>query len=674
MFKFCEVNQGFAGIALRPERMTATSIICLRKDFNLALEALDDFGNFHIEKIEENSEATDYEQLTRRTEETLRKLNTTITQLKTEKSGLLDIFKAEKITKIEITSENWQQLLNIVEKEVSKFKSNVDAHITSLKTVDEEISNLNHLHRMLTILDRFKINLEALEEMRFIYVAVATVPSKNIRELATAVSMYARIFRHRSITKSQDFVFIAISAKHKDELENVLKSHHAKSFQLPKDMPKRPADALEKVNERTKELLQNKKVILSSLEDLAEENKQRLFALKETAQNISNILNTKQKALETNRLVTVKGYIPKREFEKLERKIDDKLDQTIVIKEEVTESEDPPTKIQNHSFIKPFETITKLYGVPHYDEIDPTPLIAITFPLLFGFMFGDAGHGLILLTVGLALALLIKKDEGIRNFSGVLAACGIGAIFAGLLFGEFFGKQLFAPLWFDPFEDVTGFLIFSLVIGTIQIMSGFALELINFVLKGELVDAVATALPKILFYIGGIYLIAVYQLNFNRWLEGPILFPLIPFIFLIFGKVAIVRILKASGHQPKEADLQGSLLERVFESGDLVTRLLSNTMSYARILALLMAHWALLLVTYTISGMVFQMPGLGIVLGTIIIVGGNIFVIAFEGLIVFIHTLRLHFYEWFSKFYQGTGVIFDPFKQSYRYTKLVFKK
>jgi V/A-type H+/Na+-transporting ATPase subunit I len=674
MFKFCEVNQGFAGIIVRPERMTGTSIVCLKKDFNLLLEALDDFGNFHIERIEESSEATEYDQLIRRTEETSRKVNTIITQLKTEKSGLLDIFKGEKITKIEITAENWQQLLNIVEKEVSKLKSNVDAHMTSLKTVDEEISNLRQLHSMLTILDRFKINLEALEEMRFIYVAVAVVPSKNIRELRTALSIYPRVFRHRTLNKRQEFVFVATSAKHKDEIDGILKNHHAKSFQLPKGVPKKPVVALEKVNARIEELLQNKKVVLDSLESVADENKQRLFALKETAQNILNILTSKKKSLETNHLATVKGYIPKKDFENLERKIDDKLDQTIVINEEVTESENPPTKIQNHSFIKPFETITTLYGVPQYGEIDPTPLIAITFPILFGFMFGDAGHGLILLSVGLALALLIKKNEGIRNFSGVLAACGVGAIFAGLLFGEFFGKQLFAPLWFDPFEDVTGFLIFSLFLGIIQIMSGFALELINFVLKGNIIDAVATALPKMLFYVGGIYLIVVYQLSFDRWLAGPILLPLIPFVFLIFGKGAIVRTLKALGRQPKKSGDHESLIERVFESGDLVTRLLSNTMSYARILALLMAHWALLLVTYTISNMVFQMPTLGMILGTIIIVGGNIFVIAFEGLIVFIHTLRLHFYEWFSKFYQGTGVIFTPFKQSYRYTKLIFKR
>ena len=116
---------------------------------------------------------------------------------------------------------------------------------------------------------------------------------------------------------------------------------------------------------------------------------------------------------------------------------------------------------------------------------------------------------------------------------------------------------------------------------------------------------------------------------------------------------------------------KASLGQRLFESGDLVTRLLSNTISYSRILALLMAHWALILVTYTVAGLIGTASIIGLILSGIIIVGGNVFVLALEGLIVFIHTLRLHFYEWFSKFYQGTGTEFKAFKQNFVYTEVI---
>jgi len=386
------------------------------------------------------------------------------------------------------------------------------------------------------------------------------------------------------------------------------------------------------------------------------------------------MLKAKQSSLETEQLTAIKGYVPERELNKLKRDMHEKLDKrALVIEKKLARSEDPPTLISNPSFIKPFETITKLYGTPHYDELDPTPLIAVTFPLIFGLMFGDLGHGLILLVVGTTLGLLIKRNKELRNFSWILAACGIGAIFAGLLFGEFFGKHIFPPLWFSPFEDVTKFLILSIFIGVIQILSGFVIDFINFIAKGETIDAFTISLPKLLFYIGSIHLIMNYQLNFGAWFKGSILFPLIPFIFLIFGKPLIIKILKFLNRPVSHSEKQYSFLESLFESGDLVTRLLSNTMSYARILALLMAHWALLLVTYTIADMVTSTPIFGAVLGYFIIVGGNIFVIAFEGLIVFIHTLRLHFYEWFSKFYQGTGVEFSPFRQKFTYTKIIFK-
>jgi V/A-type H+-transporting ATPase subunit I len=200
------------------------------------------------------------------------------------------------------------------------------------------------------------------------------------------------------------------------------------------------------------------------------------------------------------------------------------------------------------------------------------------------------------------------------------------------------------------------------------------LEGVNFALKHNLADALLTSLPKIGFFLGGVYLIAVYQLNFGAWFSGPILAAIIPFIILIVGKPAYLAATKPKKHAGGEHAEMDTVSGRLFEGGDLVTRLLSNTISYSRILALLMAHWALMLVTYTIAGLVGTASILTLILSGIIIVGGNVFVLALEGLIVFIHTLRLHFYEWFSKFYQGTGSEFSPFKQKFIHTDLILKR
>jgi V/A-type H+-transporting ATPase subunit I len=196
---------------------------------------------------------------------------------------------------------------------------------------------------------------------------------------------------------------------------------------------------------------------------------------------------------------------------------------------------------------------------------------------------------------------------------------------------------------------------------------------VNYLLKHNVADAILTSVPKIAFYVGGVFLVASYQLNFGAWFSGPILLPVIPFIIMIIGKPIYLAVAKPK-HHLSEHNEQDSIGGRLFEGGDLVTRLLSNTISYTRILALLMAHWALILVTYTIAGLVGTASILTLILSGIIVVGGNIFVLALEGLIVFIHTLRLHFYEWFSKFYQGTGSEFNPFKQKFIHTDLVLDR
>ena len=660
----------------RPERMTSTSIICLKKDVDNILEGLNQFGEFHIEQGTGNATLAEYYQSIQKVDEALADVNDLIKQLNLEKTRGLDIFRVSEPIKTQVVSENWNALLESTSQEIATVKGEAEKFMVAMAGLQDKISSLTHMQGMLSIMETMGADLAATEELHLIHVAIASVPRKNVLDLDKALVGFPLIFHRCYLAKETEFVCLAMPAKYTKDAEKILKTYHGEIFRIPEDLPHNASDALQEVNNQLKESLKKESAAKESLKQLGASNRNKLTSLRETAQNISSLLNAKLKILQSERLATVKGFVPKNELCRLKEKVESQLEgNVLVLENEVVAVQDPPTKIRNNRFVKPFEEITRLYGLPHYNELDPTPFIAVSFPIIFGLMFGDVGHGLVLLVGGLTLGFFLKQQSTIKNMCWILAACGIGAIFAGLLFGEFFGKQIFAPLWFSPFDNVLSFLIFSLFVGVLQIESGLVLEMVDFLLKRNVVDAVITSVPKIVFYAGSVYLIAVYQLDFGAWLRGPILFALVPFFILVFGKAIVFRIPKFSSNGAVGSQTpKVSLGERFFESSDLVARLLSNTMSYTRILALLMAHWALVLVTYVIAGLVGSGSILSMVLAGIVIVVGNVFVIALEGLIVFIHTLRLHFYEWFSKFYQGNGTQFSPFKQNFIYTDVIISE
>ncbi len=666
---------------LRPERMTSASIVCLKKDVEGMLETLNTFGEFHIEaSFGEEISLAEFDQSIHQLKERLLDVDGLIKQLVVEKSSLFSIFKASTPKKVAVTADNWQALLEDTSTNSLTLKKQIEAINAQQSALKEKASELEHLHKMLANMQSMKADFADTENLKLIYVGFASLPAKSCEPFETAVADLPIYLNRCHICEEECFVAVAAPAKHQEEIERILRTYHADVFVRPEDLPQNVGTALKEVKSRIKENQQQQKILSDEVKKLGEENRYKLLSWKETTENVLALLEAEKKILQSGRLATIKGFVPQKRLAELNQTVTAKMERkALVLKNEPDEQEfEPPTRILHSRWIKPFEEITRLYGLPKYSEIDPTPFIAISFPILFGLMFGDLGHGLVLLIGGGIVGLLIKGNQGMKNVCWIMAACGAAACVAGLLFGEFFGLELpWGPLWFNPFEgeNVFNFLIFSLAVGIVQIMSGIAIELANYVVKRNYADALLTAVPQMAFYLGGIYLIAAYQLNFGAWLAGPILFPVIPFAIMVAGKPLYLMVAKPKNYHvdPEHAEAE-TFVGRLFEGGDFFTRLLSNTISYSRILALLMAHWALLLVVYQVAEQVAPLGALGLVLGGIIIVFGNVAVIALEGLIVFIHTLRLHFYEWFSKFYGGTGTEFTPYKQTFTHTEVTFKK
>ncbi len=658
----------------RPVRMTSTSVILVRKDLDSALEALNVFGQFHIEEAGSNEQPFEYDRSVQKMEENLADINTLKEELTPEKSSFNDMFRYRRVVKTRVTSENWHSLFEQVSMDVEALNKEANGAIAKLKILQQKASELEHVQNMLQALEAIGTDIPAIEESQLITVRVASVPRKVVPELGKSLEEFPLIFHSCYLTKETSFVCMAFPSKHKSDIERILKNHQAEPFELPEYLPHDSSQALLEIYKNIKEHGKKSKNATSDLHALGKNNANKLALLEETANNILALLHAKRMVKQEKHLAVIKGFVPKSQLRRLTETVNTKLGgKALVFENNFAPVADPPTLIRNSRFVKPFEEITKLYGLPHYDELDPTPIVAITFPLIFGLMFGDLGHGLVLLLGGLALGFLVKNHDGIRNMCWILSACGIGAMIAGLLFGELFGMRVFPPLWFDPFTNVLSFLVFSLFVGVAQIMSGLILELVDHALRKEAIDVLFTSLPKIAFYTGSVYMVAAYGLNFDAWFSGPVLLTIVPFLFLILGKPIIQEVSRRASHGLGALDQNTSWGQRIIEGGDLVSRLLSNTMSYTRILALLMAHWALTMVTYVVAGLL-NTSTVGALLGGIVIVIGNLFVMALEGLVVFIHTLRLHFYEWFSKFYQGTGTPFSPFRQSFEYSEVVIGK
>ena len=351
-----------------------------------------------------------------------------------------------------------------------------------------------------------------------------------------------------------------------------------------------------------------------------------------------------------------------------------------------------PTIMKNFFLVRPFETITKMYGTPTYSEIDPTPFIAITFPILFGLMFGDIGHGMVLIISGLIGAIKFRKRGGdLVNFCWIIFYSGWASFFVGFLYGEFLGhheieifgyvllhlEPIVIPLLnfslFSPLDNIMPVFKFMVLIGVFHLNLGWFIQFLNYWKQKRRYLGLSDSLIKILLLTGGVILIFGYGFDImGKWMVPPypILLVVIPGLLLL--------LLKPLGKTFKISYLQeesfGSLLgEGSMEAFDTVLSVMSNVASYIRLLALALAHIALLTSINALMGLV---TGEGPVVLIAHFIGGffgNMIVILLEGLLVFLNCIRLHFYEFFFKFFQGSGLEYYPFALESYYSVLNFR-
>lgn len=670
-------------------------------------------------------------------------------RIKTLSQNLETLFKDLNITESDIQKlsfeesdrpkfkvKNIDDLINQVSNEINYFSNRINELKKYLTSIEIELDKINTIHGSYLFLEKYKVTRDKLSKFKHLEFKAFTSFSKNLENIEVVFDFsHFPNFLHYDFLSDDRIAFFIIYPKEQEvEFRERIRIIHAEEVPILKKYLLSDGINFPRIAKEIKFVVTSLNKNQSELERLRDDNILLFAAAYEIVQNLEeyNWVSYQFEELSSDQL-SLSFYLPKEKKEEIYQALIDKFQDKLTIEsveivknkqvklasdkisiyseksksakksklnEEIVnkkvEKDDlrtsAPTIMKNFFLFKPFETITRMFGIPAYSEIDPTPILAITFPLLFGIMFGDIGHGIVLILSGL-LGFIIyrnKKSRDFLNFCWIILYCGIGAIIFGFLYSEFFGMneiKLFNTVFLhlesitipilnislhNPLDNIMTVLKFAVLIGVFHLNLGWFIQFMNYWKQKRKYLGFTDSMVKILLLTGGTILIFIYGFDIYSWLEPPfpILLTIIPAMLLIILK-PIGKILHIS--YLKKESVGGLIGEGTMETFETLLSILSNVSSYIRLLALALAHVSLMI---AITAMVNLIQGGGIVNEIISYVGlvfGNMIVILLEGLLVFINAMRLHFYEFFFKFYQGSGVTYIPFYLNDKHSEVLFE-
>ncbi len=647
---------------LKPERMQQVSIIVAKDQLPNLLAYAGSKRVFHLTEIEDDKipeGAKRYEALE------LQAKSSTIKNRITTLNAALKVNDA-KPEKLDAPVNNIDALTRFLDEETLKLEHSVrqleDAE-GKLQTDNEQASELS---RFISGLENVGVSLDAIAGRGFLTSLVGEASTETIPSIQKELDRITRDNLIFAITNSSEKnqTFLAIfPAPFQENAKQATSALGAKLGPpwtgLPSD-PKKAKQAidlqLEKIEEESKNLEEKRTTI-------ANEYGPRIKSLA----TLSEILDARTKALEgsssTESTILLQAWVPKTQAKIIAEDVSKATGglASVIAEEtkspahhsaegpETTKETTPPTLVKSPGWTRPLQSIVDNFGIPSYSETNPTPFMILTFPLIYGLMFGDIGEGLLFLAFGFFLLYLKRKKIKVFeigqifvNGAELVIMLGVGATIFGFVFGDFFGfdppipgyHAIFSPTAgaFDKIPNTTNLILymeFVLFFGVAHYLSGLGISAYNKIRNHEYRHALLGPIAWIWFYSMFIYaavLVVISGFKFSVLLANP----LIP--ILVFIPLGLMGYGEGGLH----------VMEAFIGAG-------SNTLSYLRIWALNLADFA---VKFAFAS--FGMGG---------IIAGNALVMILEGLIVFVQTLRLHWVEWFSKFYEGTGHAFAPYQE-----------
>ncbi len=573
-------------------------------------------------------------------------------------------------------------------KDIDDLETRIGEFYNQIRSVNEQIFTLrdrlafeeDNLKRARNILG-MKADVAFMRSLENLHIAIGYLPVKQIPSLegtvTTKFTVYLPLEQRGDRQKS---VFFCLPGD-AEQLENQLKGIGFDPIPLPEDCSGIPEDAIAELAGKIEEI---------NVSIAENENKLRGFGWTYRGEllRIRDHLTINLDILKSVRLMglsehtaLINGWIPKNSLQKLTDTLRATLGGNFVLTtrapEDIPEVKARMTKVpviyDNPKLLKPFESLVTTYGSPDYGEIDPSGIIGLAFLLMFGVMFGDIGHGLILFLVG---RLLQKRLKGAEIVGQIMTRAGVSSMIFGVIFGSLFGHEFHGsylpglPLPFVPMENIDTFMAVAVGFGILFISIGLVINIINSIRSRDIEKGFLEnhGLAGALFYWGAVALLVKYivsgTLGIPVWAMALILG--VP-LFVIFLKEPLNHLIKKKRPIVKEPITY--IISSLIEVMETFIGFLSNTVSFIRVAAFSLAHAALFAAIFAIIKIIKtaspEPTTASILISLLVEVGGNIVIIILEGLVVSIQSVRLIFYEFFSKFYAGEGEAFVPMKIGY---------
>jgi|RhiMethySRZTD1v2_1073278.scaffolds.fasta_scaffold00806_30 V/A-type H+/Na+-transporting ATPase subunit I len=693
-------------------RLVKASLVLPRIETQSAVSKLAELEWFH--SSENNSEFSNsyYDDLVLRAQRLFQEIDEVIRSLgiPLEIGVMTTMFKGAPKEKTDYTVDGLETFIGELEDRKNLLLEEPNSMLKQHAKLSKELEEYENIGSTLEMAAELDIDISLFKKLRFFSADIFVISSTDESEILKSLG---DIFVYtRKLDENKSALLVFGSADDSERITKILRSFGVHPLNIPSNMPQNPSTAYKEARARTKELEAKLAKVSKEMEKIRKSILAKALSLHEASKAAKEALETTRKPPGTKHFAIIQGFIPEsymNKFRNLTKDYMSVFDQTGGNDNDYTESaeEKLPSLLSNKRYINTFEVITETQGLPRYDEVDPTPIIAFVWPLFYGIMFADLGHGLLLF--GLGMLLRQKGNGSIRTWGTLLAASGAAASIAGLGTGELFGfhfeqlailKPMAEALPFVgmlsvselTFAEVTKILEVSIAIGIVHILLAFFLRLhADFKRRNKLLIWTKD-IPTILQYLAvvaiilaaigsGYDIIGMFGITgvthdepvpwltflFGDWVTVELVAKVAPLVIIGTVVVMIIGGMKEEEHARKHGrDEGGGMVGIVVEVIMVrIIEMLSNTISYSRLGIMLLVHSALLV---TVNGS-FEEGG-----GYAVLIGGNIGIMMIEGLIVYIQTIRLHLYEWFPKWYIGDGIDFKKIIPKMLYTNLIWKK